>query len=94
MGNFLGILLGCCLAGQALAQDITLRHDLDGRPLDTLATLVLRFNDGLKGKGRVLLQDARGVEHKQVLPHLALLDPDDSMEIFACLLYTSDAADE
>ncbi|MBK9021892.1 MAG: extracellular solute-binding protein [Sulfuritalea sp.] len=83
MGNFLGILLGCCLAGQALAQDITLRHDLDGRPLDTLATLVLRFNDGLKGKGRVLLQDARGVEHKQVLPHLALLDPDDSMEIFA-----------
>ena len=66
-----------------LAQDISLRHDLDGNALDTLATLVLRFNDGRKGKGRVVLQDARGLENKQVLPHLALLDPDDSMEFFA-----------
>ena len=82
MGKIIGILIGCCMAGAAVAQDITLRHDLDGRALDTLATLVLRFNDGLKGKGRVLLQDVRGVEQKQVLPNLALLDPDDSMDFF------------
>ncbi|OHC61402.1 MAG: hypothetical protein A2040_12350 [Rhodocyclales bacterium GWA2_65_19] len=59
-----------------------MRHDLDGKRLDTLATLVLRFNDELKGKGRVLLQDVRGLENRQALPHLALLDPDDSMEFF------------
>ena len=77
------ILFGCGAALQALAQDITLRHDLEGKSLDTLATLVLRFNDEQKGRGRVLLQDARGLENKQVLPHLALLDPDDSMEFFS-----------
>jgi len=75
-------LLGCGAALPALAQDISLRHDLEGKALDTLATLVLRFNDEQKGKGRVLLQDVRGLENKQVLPHLALLDPDDSMEFF------------
>jgi sn-glycerol 3-phosphate transport system substrate-binding protein len=75
-------LLGCGAAFSAFAQDISLRHDLDGKALDTLATLVLRFNDELKGKGRVLLQDSRGLENKQLLPHLALLDPDDSMEFF------------
>ncbi|MBK8119882.1 MAG: extracellular solute-binding protein [Sulfuritalea sp.] len=66
-----------------LAQDISLRHDLDGKALDTLATLVLRFNDELKGKGRVLLQDSRGLENRNALPQLALLDPGDSMEFFA-----------
>jgi hypothetical protein len=76
------VLLGCVAAFQALAQDISLRHDLEGKALDTLATLVLRFNDEQKGKGRVLLQDVRGLENKHVLPHLALLDPDDSMEFF------------
>ncbi len=82
MKKILWTLLGCSVAFPVFAQDISLRHDLDGKALDTLATLVLRFNDGLKGKGRVVLQDARGLENRQVLPHLALLDPDDSMEIF------------
>ncbi len=76
-------LLGCSAAFPALAQDISLRHDLEGKALDTLATLALRFNDEQKGKGRVLLQDTRGLENRQVLPHLALLDPDDSVEFFA-----------
>ena len=31
----------------------------------------------------MLLQDAHGLENKHVLPLLALLDPDDSMEFFA-----------
>jgi len=82
MKAILWILLGCSAAFPVFAQDITLRHDLDGKALDTLATLVLRFNDDLKGKGRVVLQDARGLENRHVLPHLALLDPDDSMEFF------------
>ena len=82
MGRVFWTLFGCGAAFSVCAQDISLRHDLDGKALDTLATLVLRFNDGLKGKGRVLLQDARGLENRHVLPHLALLDPDDSMEFF------------
>ncbi len=82
MKAILWIFLGCGAACSALAQDISLRHDLDGKALDTLATLVLRFNDELKGKGRVVLQDSRGLENRQVLPELALLDPDDSMEFF------------
>ncbi len=82
MKKILLVLLGCSAAFPALAQDITLRHDLEGKALDTLATLALRFNDEQKGKGRVLLQDSRGLENRQVLPHLALLDPDDSMEFF------------
>jgi sn-glycerol 3-phosphate transport system substrate-binding protein len=82
MKKILLVLFGCGVAVQALAQDISLRHDLEGKALDTLATLTLRFNDEQKGKGRVLLQDSRGLENKQVLPHLALLDPDDSMEFF------------
>lgn len=82
MKRILLTLLGCGAAFSAFAQDISLRHDLDGKALDTLATLVLRFNDELKGKGRVLLQDSRGLENKHLLPHLALLDPDDSMEFF------------
>lgn len=83
MKTILRILLGCCLACPVFAQDISLRHDLDGKALDTLATLVLRFNDEQKGKGRVLLQDSRGLENRNALPHLALLDPGDSMEFFA-----------
>lgn len=82
MRKTLWILLGFGAAFQAFAQEIDLRHDLDGVALDTLATLVLRFNDELKGAGKVKLQDARGVENRQALPHLALLDPDDSMEFF------------
>lgn len=83
MKKILLILLGCSVAVPALAQDISLRHDLEGKALDALATLALRFNDEQKGKGRVLLQDARGLENRHVLPHLALLDPDDSMDFFA-----------
>ena len=83
MKKILLILFGCSVAVPALAQDISLRHDLEGKALDALATLALRFNDGQKGKGRVLLEDARGLENRHVLPHLALLDPDDSMELFA-----------
>ncbi len=83
MRRFVSILLGCSAALTVCAQDISLRHDLDGKSLDSLATLVLRFNDELKGKGKVVLQDSRGLENRHVLPHLALLDPDDSMEFFA-----------
>ena len=83
MKKLIWILLGSSTALSAFAQDISLRHDLDGKALDTLATLVLRFNDELKGKGKVVLQDVRGVENKSLLPHLALLDPEDSMEFFA-----------
>ena len=64
------------------AQDITLRHDLSGQPLDALATLVVRFNGEQKGKARVMLQDLKGVAEKQQTPHLALLDPDDSTAFF------------
>ncbi len=85
MKAILWILLGCTVAFPAFGQDISLRHDLDGKALDALATLVLRFNDELKGKGRVVLQDSRGLEHRNVLPNLALLDPDDSMEFFGSL---------
>lgn len=82
MKKILWIFLGCSAALSVFAQDISLRHDLDGKGLDTLATLVLRFNDELKGKGRVLLQDSRGLENRHALPHLALLDPDDAMDFF------------
>ena len=82
------MLLGLCLisgishAALPVTQEITLRHALDGKAQDALATLVMRFNDSLKGKGRVVLQDARSVENKQQLPVLALLDVDDSMAFF------------
>ena len=76
------MVLGFIAATHARAQDITLRHDLGGKALDSLATLVLRFNDEQKGKGRVLLQDVRGTEHRQALPHLALLNTDDAMRFF------------
>jgi sn-glycerol 3-phosphate transport system substrate-binding protein len=76
------ILLGCGVAGCVSAQDISLRHDLDGKALDALSTLVVRFNDEMKGKGRVVLQDSRGLENRDLLPQLALLDPDDSVEFF------------
>lgn len=82
MKAFFSILAGCALAFQASAQNISLRHELEGKALDVLATQVLRFNDEQKGKGKVLLQDLRGVENKHLLPEMALLDPDDSAEFF------------
>jgi len=66
----------------AAPQEITLRHALDGKARDELATLVLKFNDSLQGKGKVVLQDARSIDNKQQLPTLALLDADDSMDFF------------
>lgn len=78
----LAFALGVC-CGVASAQEVVLRHALDGRAQATLATLVVRFNDAQKGKGRIVLQDARSVEDKRQLPQLALLDADDSLDFFS-----------
>ncbi|CAB1370079.1 extracellular solute-binding protein [Denitratisoma oestradiolicum] len=64
------------------AQEVVLRHALEGKALDALATLTLRFNDAQKGKARVVLQGLAGVEDKRHLPQMALLDPDDSLTFF------------
>jgi sn-glycerol 3-phosphate transport system substrate-binding protein len=82
MKSILLCAIGCGISLSAFAQTISLRHDLEGKALDVLATQVLRFNDEQKGKAKVVLQDLRGVENKHVLPELALLEPDDSMEFF------------
>lgn len=82
----LGLMIGfwtSMVAGGAAAQEVTLRHALNGKAQDVLSTLVVRFNDELKGKGRVTLQDARSVEDRKHLPLLALLDTDDNIEFFA-----------
>lgn len=67
-------------------QEIVLRHTLADGPLDTLATLVLRFNDEetkLKtGGGHVVLEDAQGTTEKARLPQLALFDQDEAMAVF------------
>ena len=73
----------CSLA--ASAQEVTLRHGLEGRSLDTLATLVVRFNDEQKGKAKVVLEDVNGVADKRRLPDMALLDADDGMAFFGTL---------
>lgn len=66
-------------------QEIFLRHALAGRPLDALATLVIRFNDAearlKKGGGRIRLEEAGSVADKNHLPHLALFDQDDSQKV-------------
>jgi sn-glycerol 3-phosphate transport system substrate-binding protein len=68
----------------AMAQDITLRHDLEGQTLDALATLVVRFNSEQNGKARVVLQDLKGLGPAEVQqpPHLALVDPEDNLRFF------------
>lgn len=80
---------GLCLIGASVwAQDISLRHRLDGVALDALSSLVVRFNgeakdntkDKAKGKGKLVLQDLRGLDNPHDLPHLALFDPDDTVE--------------
>lgn len=79
------LLLSAALAAfsaPASAQEITLRHALDGRALDALATLTVRFNDEQKGKAKVVLEDVRGIEDKQRLPHMAFLDAHDGMAFF------------
>lgn len=66
-------------------QEIVLRHALPRPALDALATLVLRFNDAelkLKGGGgRILLEDAQGIDDKARLPHLALFDEDHVLDV-------------
>ena len=69
-------------SAHAAAQEVALRHALDGKAQDALATLVLRFNDSVKGHGRVVLQDARSLDNKRPLPLLALLNADDSVNFF------------
>jgi sn-glycerol 3-phosphate transport system substrate-binding protein len=64
------------------AQEVALRHALDGKAQDALATLVLRFNDSIKGQGKIILQDARNVDNKRALPLLALLNTSDSVNFF------------
>lgn len=78
------LLLSAFLAcGTAMAQELLLRHSLEARALDTLATLALRFNDEQKGKGRVVLQNLAGVDDRRQLPEMAFLNPDDSVAFFA-----------
>jgi len=66
----------------ATAQEVLLRHALSGKPLDALATLVVRFNDEQKGRGRIVLQDLDSVADRQQLPGLALLNDDDAWAFF------------
>ena len=77
----IGMLLG--LTGfVASAQEVTLRHGLEGKALDALATVVGRFNDTQKGKASVVLQGVQGLGDRRRLPTMALLDTDDSMRFF------------
>lgn len=69
----------------AAAQEVVLRHELRGGALDTLSTLVLRFNDQQKGKAKVVLEEASGVADRHRVPHLALLDPENSLRFFDTL---------
>lgn len=76
---FTVLTLACAVAA---AQEVTLRHALDGKALDALATLVVRFNDEQKGKAKVVLEDLRSVEDKHKVPHMAFLDEEDGMAFF------------
>lgn len=70
------------------AEEILLRHGLEGRALDTLATLALKFNETQKGKVRVVLQGLGGLagaEERRHLPHMAVLHTDDSLSFFETL---------
>ncbi|HQR04766.1 MAG: extracellular solute-binding protein [Proteobacteria bacterium] len=83
-----GLLLGlaCILVPPGVnAQEILLRHSLEGRALDTLATLTLEFNETQKGKARIVLQGPGSIEDKRHLPQMAFLDPDDRMAFFDTL---------
>ncbi|TRZ70732.1 MAG: extracellular solute-binding protein [Rhodocyclaceae bacterium] len=83
IGCMLLLLVGLGAPAQA-RDEIILRHALSGKALDALATLVLRFNDEQKGKATVLLQGLSGLDEdaRRQIPHLALLDADDSAEFF------------
>lgn len=67
------------------AQELILRHKLEGNALDTLGTLVVRFNDAQKGKGLIRLQSLPAEEERHKLPQLALLDTTYSREFFGTL---------
>lgn len=73
---------GACMGN---AQELVLRHGLEGRALDALSTLTLEFNELQKGKGRIVLQGLAGVEDKRKLPNLAILHPDDALTFFDTL---------
>lgn len=53
------------LAPVAEAQEIVLRHALEGRARDALTDQVLRFNAAQKGKGKVVLQGLAGLENRR-----------------------------
>lgn len=67
------------------AQEVTLRHSLQGKALDALATMTLKFNDAQKGKARVVLQntDTLTPQQRAQLPTAALFDLDESTHYFA-----------
>ena len=73
------------LATSVASQEIVLRHALSGGQLDTLATVVLRFNDAQKGKGKVILQAASTDSTQQAKVHMGFLDAADSMLFFGTL---------
>lgn len=80
--SILGGLICLLLSLSASAQEVILRHALDGKAQDALATLVVHFNDNTKGPGRVVLQDARNLDTKSPRPLLAFLNANDSMKFF------------
>jgi len=82
MRKWMMVALAVASSGAALAQDVTLRHDFTGAARDELATLVERFNQEQKGKGRIVLEDLAGVTDRRHLPQLALLDEDDARLFF------------
>ena len=67
------------------AQELVLRHALEGKSLDALSTLTLQFNEMQKGKGRIALQSLSGVEDKRKLPNMVFMHPDDAMTFFDTL---------
>ncbi|MBV2234213.1 MAG: extracellular solute-binding protein [Sterolibacterium sp.] len=64
--------------------DVLLRHMLSGQAQETLASLVMRFNEEQKGRVRVIMQNAGALDdaERQRLPAMALLEPDDSVQFF------------
>lgn len=86
MFRFFFVAIGLFLAALSVnAQQVVLRHSLSGNAQDTLSVLVLRFNDAQKGRGQVVLESLSGVADKRHLPHMALLDEDDSRLFFDSL---------
>ena len=80
--RLLVLLLALTATRIALAQQLTLRHDLAGPALDALATLVVKFNDAQKGKAGIRLQSLPPEAERGELPDLALLDIADAKAFF------------